>query len=137
VPQSLIDLLELKKGVEMPRTQITKLIHKYMKSNNLVDSKDARTFHPDKALRKALNMSKSDELTFFNLQTKLKEVYNEAFPKKAAATKSGKKETRKSKKNLTEKDETEVDKDETEAADEDDEEEEEKPRKSSKRSARA
>ena len=69
-------------GTEMARTEVTKHLTSYIKEHNLQDSENKRKILPDKKLGKLLNLSKGDEVTYFNLQKYMK-VH---FPKPASAT---------------------------------------------------
>ena len=55
-------------GTEMARTQVTREINTYIRAHKLQDPKNGRRILADTALRKLLKLSKSDELTYFNLQ---------------------------------------------------------------------
>lgn len=59
------------KGSRMARTEVSKLIHQYVKAHNLQNKENRRIIHPDAKLKKLLD-SKDDELTYFNLQKYLK-----------------------------------------------------------------
>ena len=54
------------------RTEVTKRITGYCKEHNLQNETDKRIILPDAKLRKLLNVSKSDQLTYFNLQKYMK-----------------------------------------------------------------
>ena len=55
-------------GTEMARTEVTREINAYIRSNKLQDSENGRKINADAALTKLLKLKKSDELTYFNLQ---------------------------------------------------------------------
>lgn len=55
-------------GTEVSRAEITKLIHNYVKSNNLKDANNGRIIHPDKKLNSLLKVEKDQVLSYFNLQ---------------------------------------------------------------------
>jgi chromatin remodeling complex protein RSC6 len=59
-------------GTEMARTEVSKEITKYIKSNNLQDVTNGRVIKADAKLSKLLRLGKDDELTFFNLQRYMK-----------------------------------------------------------------
>ena len=69
-------------GTEMARTEVTREINKYIRANSLQDAQNGRKINPDDKLAKLLNLKKSDELTYFNLQRYM----SPHFPKSAAAT---------------------------------------------------
>lgn len=55
-------------GSEMARTEVTKYIIQYIKSNNLPDKNNKKVIKPDTALKSLLNLQPNDEVTYFNLQ---------------------------------------------------------------------
>lgn len=60
-------------GTEMARTDVSKEINQYIRSNNLQDTQNGRKIHPDAKLSTLLNIQPSDEpLTYFNLQRFMK-----------------------------------------------------------------
>jgi chromatin remodeling complex protein RSC6 len=52
----------------MARTDVTREINKYIRTNNLQDKENGRKINPDKKLTSLLKLKKGDELTYFNLQ---------------------------------------------------------------------
>lgn len=81
VSDELANFLGKVKGTEMARTEVTKEINAYIRSNKLQDPTNGRHIIPDAALAKLLNLNKSDELTYFNLQ----KYMSPHFPKSAKA----------------------------------------------------
>lgn len=69
---ALCDFLDVAKGTELARTDVTRRLNLYIKENNLQDSADKRKIHPDAKLQKVLNTKPGDNLTFFNLQSFIK-----------------------------------------------------------------
>ena len=59
-------------GSLLARTAVSKKIHEYVKSNNLQNPANRRIIHPDAKLKKLLNTTGKDELSYFNLQKYLK-----------------------------------------------------------------
>ena len=59
-------------GTEMARTEVTKFLTIYIKKNNLQNPKNLRQILPDKKLGKLLNVPKTEQLTYFNLQKYMK-----------------------------------------------------------------
>jgi chromatin remodeling complex protein RSC6 len=55
-------------GHEMARTEVTREINKYIRSNNLQDSVNGRKINPNPALAQLLQIPVGEELTYFNLQ---------------------------------------------------------------------
>jgi chromatin remodeling complex protein RSC6 len=52
----------------MARTSVTRDINSYIRVNNLQDKENGRKIVPDAKLAALLKLSKTDELTYFNLQ---------------------------------------------------------------------
>ena len=81
-PTSLSDdlctFLDLSKGTELPRTEVTRLMNKYIKDNNLQNPEDKRTILPDAKLKALLDVKDTDKVTYFNLQTFLKPHFKKA-----------------------------------------------------------
>ena len=64
------------KDTRMARTEVSKLIHEYVKSNNLQKEGNRRVIKPDSKLQKLLGTDTSkEELTYFNLQKYLKKHF--------------------------------------------------------------
>ena len=80
ISKELCDFLGKPYGTEMARTEVTKELTTYIKSHNLQDNNNKRIILPDKKLTKLLKVTKSDELTYFNLQKWMKPH----FPSKSA-----------------------------------------------------
>ena len=72
VSDELRKFLKLGKEDLIARTEVTKAINAYCKAHDLQNVSDKRKILADAPLRKLLKLNKSDELTFFNLQTYLK-----------------------------------------------------------------
>jgi chromatin remodeling complex protein RSC6 len=72
VSDELRTFLGLENDELIARTAVTKRINDYCKAHNLQNEADKRQINPDASLRKLLKMSKTDNLTFFNLQTYMK-----------------------------------------------------------------
>ncbi len=68
ISTELATFLKKPKGTEMARTEVTREINSYIRAHSLQDPKNGRRIIPDAKLRKLLNVQKSDELTYFNLQ---------------------------------------------------------------------
>lgn len=75
---ALCDFLEVPKGTELARTDVTRRLNLYIKEHNLQDAKDKRKIHPDAKLQKVLNTKPDDNLTFFNLQSFIKHNFVKA-----------------------------------------------------------
>ena len=68
ISNELADFLGKPEGSEMARTDVTREINKYIRTNNLQDKENGRKIIPDKKLTSLLKLKKGDELTYFNLQ---------------------------------------------------------------------
>ena len=68
ISDELAKFLEKPTGSEMARTEVTRDINKYIRTNNLQDKENGRKINPDKKLAALLKLKTTDELTYFNLQ---------------------------------------------------------------------
>jgi upstream activation factor subunit UAF30 len=68
ISDELAKFLEKPSGSEMARTEVTRDINKYIRTNNLQDQANGRKINPDAKLATLLKLKKTDELTYFNLQ---------------------------------------------------------------------
>ena len=68
ISDELASFLGKDKGTEMARTDVTRDINKYIRTNNLQDKDNGRKIIPDTKLAALLKLKKTDELTYFNLQ---------------------------------------------------------------------
>lgn len=68
ISDELAKFLEKPVGSEMARTEVTRDINKYIRTNGLQDKENGRKIIPDTKLAALLKLSKTDELTYFNLQ---------------------------------------------------------------------
>lgn len=68
ISDELAQFLEKPAGSEMARTEVTRDINKYIRTNNLQDKENGRKINPDSKLTTLLRLKKTDELTYFNLQ---------------------------------------------------------------------
>jgi chromatin remodeling complex protein RSC6 len=59
-------------GTEMARTDVSRHINTYIRTNNLHDPQNGRIINADTKLQKLLRLGKNDELTYFNLQKYMK-----------------------------------------------------------------
>jgi chromatin remodeling complex protein RSC6 len=55
-------------GIELARTQVTREINDYIRTNSLQDKENGRRINPDEKLTTLLKISPGEELTYFNLQ---------------------------------------------------------------------
>ena len=68
ITDELATFLGKPSGSEMARTEVTREINRYIRDNKLQDESNGRKINPDAKLSKLLNLTKKDELTYFNLQ---------------------------------------------------------------------
>jgi len=68
ISDELAKFLDKPSGTEMARTEVTRDVNKYIRTNNLQDKENGRKINPDPKLATLLKLKKSDELTYFNLQ---------------------------------------------------------------------
>lgn len=72
ISKDLAKFLGKENGIEMARTEVSKEINQYIRANSLQDKDNGRIIIADEKLKKLLNLSDSDELTYFNLQRYMK-----------------------------------------------------------------
>lgn len=68
ITDELAVFLGKESGTLMARTEVTREINQYIRTNNLQNPTNGRHILPDKKLGKLLRVGKTDELTYFNLQ---------------------------------------------------------------------
>lgn len=68
ISDELAKFLDKPVGTEMARTDVTREINKYIRSQNLQQKENGRYINPDAKLSALLKLKKGDELTYFNLQ---------------------------------------------------------------------
>jgi hypothetical protein len=68
ISEELANFLGKPLGSEMARTEVTRDVNKYIRSNDLQDKVNGRKINPDVKLATLLKLTKTDELTYFNLQ---------------------------------------------------------------------
>lgn len=76
VSPELETFLGIKREELIARTTVTKLVHDYIKGQQLKDEKDGRIIRADEKLRTLLKLKNEDELTYFNLQKYLNVHFN-------------------------------------------------------------
>tara|TARA_Y200000002_G_C22683677_1_gene665124 strand:+ start:2655 stop:3209 length:555 start_codon:yes stop_codon:yes gene_type:complete len=74
ITKELADFLNLEHDIEISRTDVTSLICKYIKENNLQNPDNKKIILPDQKLKTLFNgyLSETDQLEFFNIQSYLK-----------------------------------------------------------------
>jgi chromatin remodeling complex protein RSC6 len=84
ISDELAKFLEKPLGSEMARTDVTREINKYIRSQNLQDKENGRKINPDSKLQTLLKLKKTDELTYFNLQRYMSPHFSKAVKEVAA-----------------------------------------------------
>jgi len=78
ISDELASFLGEDKGSEMARTAVTKEINAYIRANKLQDPANGRKINPDTKLSSLLKLSKTDQLTYFNLQKFMSHHFDKA-----------------------------------------------------------
>ena len=78
ISDELAKFLEKPSGSEMARTEVTRDINKYIRTNQLQDKENGRKINPDAKLAALLKLKKTDELTYFNLQRYMSPHFSKA-----------------------------------------------------------
>jgi len=68
ISDELATFLDKPAGSEMARTEVTRDINLYIRTNSLQDKSNGRKINPDPKLTDLLKISAGEELTYFNLQ---------------------------------------------------------------------
>lgn len=74
----LCKFMEVPVGTSLARTEVTRKIHEYIRSQKLHDPSDKRIIQPDEKLKGILNLEADDKLTYFNLQKYMKHQFPKA-----------------------------------------------------------
>jgi len=85
ISDELAKFLEKPAGSEMARTEVTRDINKYIRTNKLQDEANGRKINPDSKLAALLKLNKTDELTYFNLQRYMSPHFAKAVKADASA----------------------------------------------------
>ena len=78
ISDELATFLEKPIGSEMARTEVTRDINKYIRTNALQDKENGRHINPDDKLSALLKINKGEELTYFNLQRYMSPHFSKA-----------------------------------------------------------
>jgi chromatin remodeling complex protein RSC6 len=78
ISDELASFLGKDKGSEMARTAVTKEINAYIRANKLQDPANGSKINPDTKLSSLLKLSKTDQLTYFNLQKFMSHHFDKA-----------------------------------------------------------
>lgn len=84
----LCSFLGVGAGTLMARTDVTKEVNQYIKSNKLQNPENKRHIVPDTKLAKLLKTKPADEVTYFNLQTYMRHHYTPASISASSASSS-------------------------------------------------
>lgn len=84
ISDELAAFLGKERGSEMARTDVTRAINQYIRTNSLQDKDNGRKINPDAKLTALLKLKKTDELTYFNLQKYMGVHFAKAVPAAAA-----------------------------------------------------
>ena len=68
VTKELCDFMNKEEGTKIARTEVTRALVSYIKSNNLEKKENSKIISPDDKLKFLLGVEESDELTYFNIQ---------------------------------------------------------------------
>lgn len=69
ISQELCEFLDKPKGTQLARTEVTQYIINYIKCHNLQNQYNKKIIEPDNKLLSLLDITKENELTYFNLQS--------------------------------------------------------------------
>ncbi len=78
ISDELAAFLEKPVGSEMARTEVTRDINTYIRTNSLQDKENGRKIIPDTKLSALLKIAKGEELTYFNLQRYMSPHFSKA-----------------------------------------------------------
>jgi len=82
---TLCEFLGVPETQLLARTDVTRMITKYVKDNQLHDEADKRTIRPDDKLLSLLDIKDNAKVTYFNLQSLIKHHFLKAAPAAVAA----------------------------------------------------
>jgi chromatin remodeling complex protein RSC6 len=68
VTKELCDFMNKEEGTKIARTEVTRALVSYIKTNNLVNKDNSKIISPDDKLKFLLGVEETDELTYFNIQ---------------------------------------------------------------------
>ena len=85
ISNELAAFLGKPEGSVLARTEVTREVNSYIRSQKLQDKDNGRKINPDAKLLKLLKLKKGDELTYFNLQKYMAAHFAKSTPAVAAA----------------------------------------------------
>jgi chromatin remodeling complex protein RSC6 len=68
VTKELCEFMNKQEGTQIARTEVTRALISYIKSNNLQNKANKKIILPDEKLKFLLGINQEQELTYFNLQ---------------------------------------------------------------------
>jgi chromatin remodeling complex protein RSC6 len=68
VTKELCEFMNKEEGTKIARTEVTRALVSYIKSNKLENKENSKLILPDDKLKFLLGVEESDELTYFNIQ---------------------------------------------------------------------
>jgi chromatin remodeling complex protein RSC6 len=68
VTKELCEFMNKQEGTQIARTEVTRALISYIKSNNLQNKSNKKIILPDEKLQFLLGINQEQELTYFNLQ---------------------------------------------------------------------
>jgi len=68
VTKELCEFMNKEEGTQIARTEVTRALISYIKSNNLQNKANKKIILPDEKLKFLLGINQEQELTYFNLQ---------------------------------------------------------------------
>ena len=68
VTKELCEFMNKEEGTKIARTEVTRALVSYIKSNKLEKKENSKIISPDDKLKFLLGVEESDELTYFNIQ---------------------------------------------------------------------
>lgn len=80
ISDELAQFLGKSVGIEMARTEVSREINAYIRSNNLQDKENGRKINADEKLASLLKLGDDDILTYFNLQRFMKHHFIKTVP---------------------------------------------------------
>lgn len=81
ISDELCAFLNVPKGTEMSRTEVTRALNLHVKTHNLYDQSNKRIILPDAKMSKILNLAPGEQLSFFTLQKAIKHHFAPSTPK--------------------------------------------------------
>ena len=85
ISNELAAFLGKPEGSVLARTEVTREVNAYIRSQKLQDKDNGRKINPDAKLLKLLKLKKGDELTYFNLQKYMAAHFAKSTPAAAAS----------------------------------------------------